>query len=176
MYLQKVILLSKHFLLLASWRSLIKRTGSGSGSGSVSQSYQYQKSKCVWHTIDSGSELSSSLSEGSGAVDQLSFCFLRATAAFWGLPFLLCGAVLGPGQRRPAASPEESLIKGTRSRDIIQKNMIKMDSSRQCCETWSDSISKRYGSGSGSFDNQAKIVRKTLIIPTVFDFFMTFYL
>jgi hypothetical protein len=81
--------------------------------------------KCVWHTIDSGSELSSSLSEGRGAVDQLSFCFLRAMAAFWGLPFLLCGAVLGPGRRRPAGSPEESLIKGTGSRiefKIFDKN------------------------------------------------------
>ncbi len=76
--------------------------------------------KYVYHTIDSGSELSSSLSEGRGAVDQLSFCFLRATAAFWGLPFLLGGAVLGPGRRRPAGSPEESLIEGTRSRDRIQ--------------------------------------------------------
>jgi hypothetical protein len=39
------------------------------------------------------------------------------------------------------------------------------------------SISKRYRSctGSGSFYNQAKIVRKTLI-PTDCDFFMTFYL
>jgi hypothetical protein len=122
-------------------------------------------SKCVYHTIDSGSELSSSLSEGSGAVDQLSFCFLRATAAFWGLPFLLGGAFLGPGRRRPAVSPEDSL-KGTRGHEIEFKIFDKMDSSRQCCETWSESISQRYGSGSGSFYNQAKIVRKTLI-PTV---------
>jgi hypothetical protein len=37
----------------------------------------------------------------------------------------------------------------------------------------SGSISQRYGSGSGSFYQLAKIVRKTLI-PTVFDFFWTF--
>jgi hypothetical protein len=37
------------------------------------------------------------------------------------------------------------------------------------------SISMRYGSGSGSFYNQAKILRKTLI-PAVFLLFMTFYL
>jgi hypothetical protein len=36
-------------------------------------------------------------------------------------------------------------------------------------------ISHRYGSGSGSFYHQAKIVRKTLI-PTFCDFFLTFYL
>jgi len=31
----------------------------------------------------------------------------------------------------------------------------------------SGSISRRYGSGSGSFDNQAKIVRKTLILTVL---------
>jgi hypothetical protein len=55
---------------------------------------------------------------------------------------------------------------------------------KQCCESGpglyvfvapgSGSVSMRCGSGSGSF-HQAKIVRKTLI-PTVWDFFMTFYL
>ncbi len=39
----------------------------------------------------------------------------------------------------------------------------------------SGSTSQRYGSGSGSFDHHAKIVRKTLI-PTIFWLFLTFYL
>jgi hypothetical protein len=34
----------------------------------------------------------------------------------------------------------------------------------------SGSISQRYGSGSGSFYHHAKIVRKTLIFVTLFDF------
>ncbi len=51
-------------------------------------------------------------------MDQLSFCFLRpTTAAFWGLPFLLGGAFLGPGRRRTPGSPEDSL-KGTRGHEI----------------------------------------------------------
>ncbi len=43
-----------------------------------------------------------------------------------------------------------------------------------CCGSGSGSISQRYGSG--SFYNQAKIVRKTLIPMLFCDFFMAFYL
>jgi hypothetical protein len=131
-YLQKVILVIKNnffvgILKVTDDKNRIRIRQSGSYGSEDPYQYGTKMSwirntarKCVWHTIDNGSELSSSLSEGRGAVDQLSFCFLRATAAFWGLPFLLGGAFFGPGRRRPAGSPEESSIKGTRSRDRIQ--------------------------------------------------------
>ncbi len=62
---------------------------------------------------------------------------------------------------------------------FIEQELIDPNLGKQCCgficfwAFWSGSSSQRYGSGSGSFYHQAKILRKTLI-PTVlwllFDF------